>query len=389
MSDAFLHGIEYIEIDDGFRAVETIRTSVIGLVGTAPDADADAWPLDTPVLVTGRRQLSLLGATGTLPAALNAIHGIALPWVVVVRVEQVMTEGATPTVDTAATQAKIIGALDVTTGQRSGTFAFLDARASVRVTPRILIAPGFSHVKAVAAALLERANKLAAVAIIDGPNTTDAAATAYANEFGSPRLYLIDPWVVTFDEVEMPASPYAAALMARSDEKRGWWWSVSNQVIPNILRPARPIEWAFNDPETQANYLNESKVATIIHEEGYRLWGNRSCSDDPKWRFLSVRRTADVINESLLFNHLWAVDRPITKTYLEDVVEGVNAFLRHARMRGAIINGKCWVDKELNTPDQIMQGRVFFDFDFTSTYPAERITFRSHMTDGYLEEVIP
>ncbi|NCD17647.1 MAG: phage tail protein, partial [Actinobacteria bacterium] len=39
MSDAFLHGIEYIEIDDGFRQIETIRTSVIGLIGTAPAAD--------------------------------------------------------------------------------------------------------------------------------------------------------------------------------------------------------------------------------------------------------------------------------------------------------------------------------------------------------------
>jgi phage tail sheath protein FI len=50
--------------------------------------------------------------------------------------------------------------------------------------------------------------------------------------------------------------------------------------------------------------------------------------------FLSVRRTADMINESLLRAHMWAVDRNITKTYIEDVLEGVNAYLRHLRTTG-------------------------------------------------------
>src|SRR5690606_19311865 len=105
---------------------------------------------------------------------------------------------------------------------------------------------------------------------------------------------------------------------------------------------------------------------------------NETLASDPKWRFLSVVRTADIINDSLLAAHLWAVDRGITKTYVDDVKEGVNAFLRSLKAQGAILGGECWADPDLNTPDQIAQGHVYFDFDFTPVYPAQRITFRSH-----------
>ena len=96
-----------------------------------------------------------------------------------------------------------------------------------------------------------------------------------------------------------------------------------------------------------------------------------------------------MINESLLRTHMWAVDRNITKTYIEDVLEGVNAYLRHLRTVGAIINGQAWADPELNTPDQIAQGKVYIDFDFTPPYPAEHITFRSHLVNDYLVEILP
>ena len=212
--------------------------------------------------------------------------------------------------------------------------------------------------------------------------------------FGSPRLYLVDPWVKIWDaasnvEVVRPASARVAGLIAKSDAERGFWWSPSNREIRGVLGTARSVDFALGDVNARANYLNEHEVTTIIQKTGFRLWGNRTCSADPKWAFLSVRRTADMINESLLRAHMWAVDRNITKTYLEDVLEGVNAYLRHLRTVGAIINGRAWADPDLNTPDQISQGKVYIDFDFTPPYPAEHITFRSHLVNDYLVEVLP
>jgi len=203
---------------------------------------------------------------------------------------------------------------------------------------------------------------------------------------------VVDPWVSVWDTVSdaavaMPASARVAGMISKSDNERGFWWSPSNREVYGIVGTARPVDFTMGDTNCRANYLNENEVATIIRKDGYRLWGNRTCSSDPKWAFLSVRRTADMINESLLQAHLWAVDRNITKTYIDEVTESVNAYLRHLVAVGAILGGKCYADPELNTADQIMDGKVYFDFDFTPPYPAEHITFRSHLVDDYIEEI--
>lgn len=110
-------------------------------------------------------------------------------------------------------------------------------------------------------------------------------------------------------------------------------------------------------------------------------------SADPKWTFLCVVRTADMIDESLKAAHLWAVDRGITKTYVSDVIEGVNAYLRYLNNIGAILGGSCWADPDLNSADQIAQGKVYFDFDFTPVYPSEHVIFRSHLVNDYIKEI--
>ena len=387
MPEQFLHGVEVVEIDSGPRPIQTLKSSVIGVVGTAPNADSEVFPINTPVLIAGQRTLAAkLGESGTLPAAMDDIFDQAGAMVVVVRVDEGLND--------AETLSNVIGGVDAQTGQYQGIQALLGASSDVHVTPRILIAPEFTHHAAVANELLSVAERLRAVVIADGPNTNDSEAINYRQLFGSARLYLVDPWVRVWDtqtnvEVVRPASGRVAGLLAKSDSERGFWYSPSNQELRGLMGTARSIDFALGDTNARANYLNENEVATIIQKDGFRLWGNRSCSSDPKWAFLSVRRTADMINESLLSAHLWAVDRNITKTYLDDVLEGVNAYLRHLKAVGAIINGKAWADAELNTPANIAQGKVYIDFDFTPPFPAEHIVFRSHLVNDYLSEIVP
>ncbi|WP_375674393.1 phage tail sheath family protein, partial [Bartonella sp. CL100XZDX] len=138
---------------------------------------------------------------------------------------------------------------------------------------------------------------------------------------------------------------------------------------------------------SRANLLNEQNITTIIRENGYRLWGNRTLSSDTKFAFLSVVRTADMINDAILRGHLWAVDRNIKKTYMSDVSESVNAYLRDLKAQGAILGGRCTPDLELNTASAIESGRVYFNVEFTPTTPAEHITFRSRIVNDYLEEI--
>lgn len=401
--ETFLHGVEVIDIDAGPRPVRTVRSSVIGLIGTAPQADATAFPLNTPVLIAGsRREAAKLNTdttgllpAGTLPAAMDSIFDQAGAVVVVVRVE----EGATD----AETLANVLGGVNAATGAYEGVHAFLAAESVLGFQPRILLAPGFTHTRPedpvnvgqflanpVVSELVGIAERMRAVIIADGPNTNDADAIAYGKDFGSKRVYLVDPKVyksVNGATVTEWASPCVAGLLAKSDNERGFWWSPSNQNVNGIIGTARPIDFVLGDPNSRANLLNEMNVATIIRQDGYRLWGNRTLSSDQKWAFLCVVRTADIINDSLLRAHLWAVDRGITKQYVEDVVESVNAYLRHLTTIGAILGGECWADPDLNTPDQIAQGKVYFDFDFTPVYPAEHIIMRSHLVNDYITEV--
>ena len=275
---------------------------------------------------------------------------------------------------------------------------FVEAESVTGSKPRILIAPGYTeHVTRVApntpptaapvtSGLIAMAERLRAVIVADGPNTTQADAIAYRGVLSSRRVYVVDPGVrITLADgtiEDAPASARVAGLMVRNDRDRGYWSSPSNRQILGIAGTTRVVDFTLGDENSQANLLNADEVATIIRFDGYRLWGNRTTSDDPKWAFLGVVRTADIINESLLAAHLWAVDRNLTKTYVEDVVESVNDFLRRLIAQGAILSGRCWADPSRNTDVARDAGRVYFDFEFDPPSPAERITFRSQVVSS-------
>ena len=384
MPEQFLHGVEVIEVTSGARAIRTVASSVIGLIGTAPDADATAFPLNTPVLLAGYQPtlVAKLGTDGTLASAIDGIYDQAGAVVVVVRV----AEGN----DNAATISNVIGGVD-SNGHYAGLKVFLGAESILGVQPRILIAPSFSSTSGVLTEMVTIANRLRAIVVAEGPSTTDAAALSYATASGSDRVYLVDPRVkVLASGVETiePSSARVAGLIAKSDNDRGFWWSPSNQEILGIVGVERPIDFVLGDAAARANLLNAGNVATIIRQNGFRLWGNRTLSADAKWAFLSVRRTADLINDSILRAHLWAVDRNITRNYLADVSDSVNAYLKSLKAQGAIIDGECVPSADLNTPANISAGKVYFDVKFTAPYPAEHITFRSALVNDYLSEIV-
>ena len=296
--------------------------------------------------------------------------------------------------------AALVGGTDAN-GTWTGIEALRGAESSLGVRPRIVAAPGYSGQTAgdgdtlaapVGAALVSVAEKLRGIAVLDGPATTDAAAIAFRNLFGSRRAYIVDPDLMVWDGAAgvaaQPASARVAGVIARSDVERGFWWSPSNREIAGIAGTSRPVDFVLGDATSRANHLNENEIATVIRAPGggFRLWGNRSCSPDPKWAFLSVVRTADLLNDSLLRGHFWAVDRNITTTYFEDVSESVNAYIRNLIGQGALLSGRC-VPSDQNSPATRQAGQAFFDFEFEPPTPAERITFRSRLKAGEIEEV--
>ena len=382
MTTAFLHGIETIEIDDGIRSIPTARSSLIGLVGTAPDAEAATFPLNTPVLVSGPRAAAALGAAGTLKDAYLDVYQQGVNLAVVVRVE----EG----VDAAATKANVQG--DAATG--SGAYALLDAQSRIGLTPRILAAPGFTAnvaVDEVITALLAVAVRTRAHVVADGPGTTEADALALKDLYDSRRLYIVDPDTVIARggaDVARPASAQVAGAISRRDNERGFWWSPSNQVLNGVKATGRPISFSLAQPDTEANRLNEAHIATVVRQNGFRIWGNHTMAVDPMWRFLPVSRTVDMAYESLEEGHLWAMDRPFSQQLLITLRNGVQAYLDGLVDRGALIGGTCWIDPELNTAVTLQAGQLFVDFDLEPPAPLERLTFRAHRNGAYYEELV-
>jgi phage tail sheath protein FI len=321
------------------------------------------FPLDTPVLVTNPYNIDAqLGADTYLGKALEAIYKQAGAVVVVVRTEDAAGD-----------------ATDLT-----GVYALKRAQSVLGYVPRIIVCEGsegetvIDDVKSVA----DSVRGVALVGLVSEASAT--AATTWTTDNGNERTFSLWPAV---NGGEDPA-PFVAGVISKSDNERGFWWSPSNVEVFGIESLDMPVDYQLGDATSLANILNEGKVTTFIRQGGFRVWGNLTGSIDQKWQFISVRRTADIINDSILANHLWAVDRNITRTYLTDVADGVNAYLSTLVNLGAVIGGRCWPDPDLNSPDQIAQGKVYFNFEFTPPYPAQTVTFRSILTNDYLSELI-
>lgn len=391
MPTNFLHGVEVIETTEGVRPIQTVRSAVIGLIGTAPGAQASDFPLNEPVLISGSRAAAAkLGTTGTLPDAMEGIFAQIGATVVVVRVE----EGA----DEAATLANVTG--DAIAG--TGVWGFLKAESAVGASPKILIAPGFTHqatytvgsevanpvVSALVSVSASVSSRLRAIVVGDGPNTTAADAHAHADLHVSDRFYLVDPALKVTSSKTVPASAYVAGVIAKSDAERGFWYSPSNRIIQGIVGVSRPVGFFLGDENSEANLLNENDVATIIRENGFRLWGNHTTTADQQKQYLSTRRIVDMVNESVMRAHLYAVDGCITRSYLSNLSDSVASYLRTLETRGAILGSEVSIDPDANTETDIANGQITIDFEFTPAYPAERVRFRSVLSNGFIEDIL-
>lgn len=378
------HGVRVVEINEGTRPIRTISTGVIGLVATAEDADAAAYPLDTPVLVTDvQSAIGKAGVAGTLAASLDAIADQTSPVIVVVRV----AEGET----TEATTANVVGTTNAA-GKFTGMKALLTAQNTLRVKPRILGAPGLDT-QPVAAELASIAQKLRAFGYIHANGCeTKEAATAYRENFSQRELMLLWPEFVGFDVASASTTPAmtvarAMGLRAKIDEEIGWHKTLSNMGVNGVTGMDRDVFWDLQDPDTDAGYLNANEVTTLVQHNGYRFWGSRTCSDDPLFAFENYTRTAQILADTMAEAHDWAVDKPMSVTLMKDIMEGVNAKFRELKALGYIVDGNCWFDASFNTKEVLKSGKAYLDYDYTPVPPLENLVFQQRITDRYLVDL--
>lgn len=463
MAVSFLHGVETIETERGPRPIRTVKTAVVGLIGTAPKGE-----VNVPVVVKNDVDAAKFGpelANYTIPQALNAIFDQGFGTVIVINVldpathndaitdEEItfnantnraqLSKGAISNLVITSTDGnttyvldtdyKIVDAdlgiveripagdiplggtthadfthLDPTAvdstdingavsggGVRSGMKALEDTYNLFGYFAKILIAPVFCTQNAVAVEMIAMAHKLRAVALIDAPiGTTVANAIAGRGPSGAinfftssdravpcyPHFKAID--TLTGQERLEPYSQRLAGVICRRDVEQGYWWSPSNVEVLGVTGAERSISARINDPQTEANQLNEVGIMTIFSSfgSGLRTWGNRSAAfpsvTHPR-NFISVRRTADVIHESIEYAQLQFIDHPIDDALIDAILESANAFMRTLQGRRAIISGEVTFDPAKNPSTEIALGHLTFDVCFMPPVPAERLSFES------------
>ncbi|AIR98931.1 phage tail sheath family protein [Streptomyces glaucescens] len=225
------------------------------------------------------------------------------------------------------------------------------------------------------------------VAVLDTPpGLTAQQVRAWRNDeagYDSRYAALYYPWVRVFDpaagrNTTVPPSGHIAGVWARSDAERGVHKAPANEVI----RGAVDLELRLSKGEQ--DLLNPIGVNCVraFPGRGIRVWGARTLSSDPAWRYLNVRRLFNYLEESILLGTQWVVFEPNDDRLWSSIRRNVTAFLTEEWRRGALFGRtaeeafyvKC--DRDNNPQESIDQGRVVCEIGVSPVKPAEFVVFR-------------
>ncbi|MDB5074286.1 MAG: putative phage tail sheath protein [Chloroflexi bacterium] len=199
--------------------------------------------------------------------------------------------------------------------------------------------------------------------------------SSYAS-FYYPWIQIADP--TTGKTITVPPSGHIAGVWARVDSERGVHKAPANETIRGCIG----IDYQTNMQEQ--TLLNPVGINCVraFPGRGIRIWGARTLSSDPEWRYLNVRRLFNFVRSSLTIGMQWAVFEPNDPDLWLQLRRDVSSFLTRIYMTGALFGAtdreaffvKC--DSENNTRDTIDAGQVIVDIGIAPTKPAEFVIFR-------------
>ncbi|MTD44547.1 phage tail sheath family protein [Conexibacter sp. W3-3-2] len=198
-----------------------------------------------------------------------------------------------------------------------------------------------------------------------------------------PWIEVIDP--LTKRPLAVPPSGHVAGAWARTDAQRGVHKAPANEVVmgANSL--------AFQITSAEQGALNKAGINCIrsFTGRGIRIWGARTLSSDPEWRYINVRRLFNYVSQSVMEGTQWSVFEPNDERLWMKLQVSVSNFLNRTWRSGALFGTsesqaffvKC--DAETNPPDSIEAGQVVCEIGISPVKPAEFVIFRlSQFADG-------
>jgi phage tail sheath protein FI len=207
--------------------------------------------------------------------------------------------------------------------------------------------------------------------------------------YDSKYAALYYPWIKVFDPPTggnkfVPPSGHLAGVWSRSDDTRGVHKAPANEVIRGA------VDLATNLTKGETESLNPEGINTIrsFPGRGIRVWGARTISSDPEWRYLNVRRLFNYLEDSILGGTQWAVFEPNDHALWAKLRRSIASFLVMEWRRGALFGltpdeafyVKC--DDETNPAEAIDLGQVTCEIGVAPVKPAEFVIFRLSQFSG-------
>lgn len=260
----------------------------------------------------------------------------------------------------------------------------------------IVAAPGASAYPArdaIRNALITHAEgrRMYRIAVLDTDSGLNAGAARDARAtIDSKYAALYYPWVVIANpnarpgrddipkEIALPPSGFITGIYARNDIERGVFKAPANEVVRGALRFEREI--SFGEQEM----LNPLGINCLRYfaGRGYRVWGARTASSDPEWKYVNIRRYFNYLEASIDRSTQWAVFEPNGERLWANIKETIASFLYNEWRNGALLGSKAEdayfvrCDRSTMTQNDLDNGRLVCQIGVAAIKPAEFVIFR-------------
>ena len=388
-------GVYVEEVDRGSKPIEAVGTNTVGFLG-----ESMMGPVNQAVLVTNWTQYVKTFGDFTQSTFLShAVYGFfnnggSRCYVVNVgapanldlspadtkaaaeKAAAVKADG-TPTTGTKVdNDARYIGK-DNGPGARTGLKCFEEIDEI-----SLVAAPGIISAAVQDALLTHCENRKDRFAILDSPEVVQGGVDKLPRPRDSKYGGYYFPWIQVYDpergNVYIPPSGHVAGVYARTDNERGVHKAPANEIV----RGALGLRYQVSRGEQDILNPRGINCIRLMQGNGIRIWGARTLSSDPSWRYINVRRLFIMVETSIERATQWVVFEPNDFRLWKRVVRTIASFLTLVWRQGALMGEtpekaffvKC--DEETNPPEVIDVGQLIVEVGLAPVKPAEFVIFR-------------
>ncbi len=229
------------------------------------------------------------------------------------------------------------------------------------------------------------------IAVVDGPvGSSMNEIRDFRSQFDSKYGAIYYPWIKVFDPTErfsqgtpprqlvLPPSGFVTGIYARNDINRGVHKAPANEEVRGLSK----LENNINKPRQEVINPEGINALRFFEGRGHRVWGARTMSSDPEWKYVNVRRLFNYIENSIDKGSQWAVFEPNNRHLWDNIRRTIEDFLLVLWRDGALMGAKpeeaffVRCDRSTMTQNDLDNGRLICLIGIAPVKPAEFVIFR-------------